>query len=360
MNLSIQLADINDELTRLWDKEQGEKKIRASLFNLILYVQNTEKVAYYENLIKSVVSKFPCRVILILCDESAGAEHLRTRVSSETIGKEELQIYCELIKIEVAGKLIERVPYIILPHILPDLPIYLLWAQDPATESAVLPHLEPFADRIIFDSESMSNLQNYSKAVISLISRFHCAIGDLHWSALSGWRSLLVQTFNSKESLLSLARSKMIRLYYAKGESCQNPHIEAAYLQAWIASRLNWKFKSIERYEGKMRLTYQCPFQEVLFLLIPREESQCRRGTLLEIEIESSENAAHYIFKKEPKTRQVFIQHSEKNLCHLPYFSYLTGKPEGEEIVEEIFYPSGGKHYSNMLDVLLTIPWRKP
>lgn len=355
---SIQLADINDELTRLWDKEQGEKKIRASLFNLILYVQKTERTAYYQNLIKSVVSKFPCRVILILCDENAGTEHLRTRVSSETIGMGELQIYCELIQIEVAGKLIERVPFIILPHILPDLPVYLLWTQDPATESAVLPHLEPFADRIIFDSEAMSDLQTYCKAVISLIGRFHCAVGDLHWSALSGWRNLLIQSFNSKDSLLSLARSKTIRLYYAKGERSQNPHIEAAYLQAWIASRLNWKFRAIERYEGTIRLTYQCPFHEVLFLLIPKEESQSKPGTLLEIEIESSENAGHYIFKKGAKTRQVFIQYSEKNLCHLPYFSYLRGKPEGEEIVEEIFYPSGGKHYSDMLDVLVQIPWR--
>jgi len=39
----IQLTDINEQLSELWDKEQGQNKIRASLFNLILYIQKKRK-----------------------------------------------------------------------------------------------------------------------------------------------------------------------------------------------------------------------------------------------------------------------------------------------------------------------------
>src|SRR5690625_570048 len=167
-NNQIQLTDINEELNRLWDAEQGENKTRASLFTLVLYVQKDERLSFSEELIQSVVSKLPCRVILIVSDETAGKGYLRTSVNSETVGEGDLQIFCEIIRIEVAGSLHRRVPFIIIPQILPDLPVYLLWTQNPATENAILPYLEPIADRIIFDPESTDNLQSYAHAVQTL------------------------------------------------------------------------------------------------------------------------------------------------------------------------------------------------
>lgn len=353
---SIQLININKELSRLWESEQGEKKTRASLFNFILFVQKSERLTFYESLIKSVVSKFPCRVMMII--SGSGENYLRTSVDSETISQGDLQIYCELIRIDVGGTLAERVPFILIPHILPDLPVYLLWTQDPATENTILPHLEPFADRIIFDSESTHDLQLYAKSVLSLQQRFHCAIGDLNWSALSGWRQLFRQTFDTFDSFIHLVQSKIIRIHYNK-RSNRNTEIEAAYLQAWIASRLNWKFQSVEINEGNIRLSYHKPTNEVTILLIPEEVSELNPGTLLGIEIECEKNKAHYIFKRHPQTRQVFVQFSDKERCDLPTCSYLSGVSEGREIIEEIFYPSTGPHYREMLEILTATSWKR-
>jgi len=360
MQNQIQIANISEELTRLWDEEQGQKKIRASLFNLIFYVQKSAKVAFYQKLIKSVVSKFPCRVLCIINDTQSKEEYLRTSVSSETLGKEELQIYCEIIQIEVAGKFVERVPFIVLPQIIPDLPVYLLWTQDPSLESTVLPHLEPLANRIIFDSESTRDLQNYSRSVLSLMHRFHCTIGDLNWSALSGWRQIFVQVFNTQETFLSLAQSTLIRIQYNRTEMNFQKHalIEAAYLQAWLASRMNWKFQSIEVDEGNVRLTYKSPMKDLVILLTPQEVETQPTGAILSIEIESAKNKGVYTFKRHPQSRQIFIQYHDKDYCQIPYSTVLKGAPEGQEILEEIFYPSGGKHYRDMLEILATTPWR--
>lgn len=356
----IQLTDINEELTRLWDTEQGEKKVRASLFNLIIFVQKTERTDHYKNLVKSVVSKFPCRVILIISDEGIKEGYLRTSVGSETVGEGELQIFCEMIQIEVAGKLIERVPFIILPQILPDLPVYLLWTKDPATESTILPHLEHLASRIIFDSESTNDIQAYSKAVLSLTQRFHCQIGDLNWSILAGWREAVSEVFNSSDAFSALTQAKIIRIHYNRPFSNLYKHsdIEAAYLQAWLASRLNWKFQTFENNEGNIRLSYRRPSGETIILVMPQEESELPSGTILSVEIESLSNKKHYSFKRHPQTRQVFIQHSDKERCDLPYCIRLTGHEEGQVIVDEIFYPSGGEHYHDMLETLALIPWR--
>lgn len=357
---SIQLTDINAELTRLWDTEQGQNKVRASLFNLILYVQKNKRAEHYKNLVKSVVSKFPCRVILILSDPDPKESYLRTSVSTETIGEGELQIFCEMIQIDVAGSLVQRVPFIILPQILPDLPVYLLWTQDPSTESAILPHLEPIANRIIFDSESTYDLQAYSRGVLSLTHRFHCQIGDLNWSVLSGWRQIISGVFDTPECLLSLVQTKIMRIYYNKLSTEEHRHAEceAAYLQAWVASRLNWKFQMLENNEGNIRLTYSRPTSQAVVLLVPQEVSELPSGTILSVEIESMRNKDHYSFKRHPNTRQVFIQHSDHDCCDLPYCSYLLGHEEGQEIIDEIFYPSGGRHYQEMLEILTMTPWR--
>ncbi len=359
--MTIQLADINEELTRLWDTEQGENKTRASLFNLILYVQKSERLDCFEEMIKSVVSKFPCRVMLIIGDETPNESYLRTSVSSQTIGEGELQIFCEIIRVEVAGSLVERVPFILIPQILPDLPVYLLWTQDPSRESTILPHLEPYADRIIFDSESTHDLQKYAHSVVSLVDRFHCAIGDLNWSAISSWRNIFTQVFDTYESFVNLVQSTLIRIHYNKNTSefHQHTEIEAAYLQAWIASRLNWKFQTSEITEGNIRLSYKRPTNDVVILLVPQDAKGLPPGTILNVDIECEKNKAHYTFKRHPESQQVFIQFSDKDQCALPYCAYLTGTPPGQEIIEEIFYPSTGGHYREMLTVLTSIPWKR-
>ncbi len=239
--------------------------------------------------------------------------------------------------------------------------MYLLWTQDPATENAILPHLEPYANRIIFDSESTHDLQAYAHAALSLVHRFHCDIGDLNWSAISAWRELFTQTFDTRENFSQLAESKMIRIHYNKDPSRQNEHteLEAAYFQAWIASRLGWKFQTIEVNEGNMRVSYRKQVGDVIILLIPEEVAELPSGTLLNVEIECEKNKAHYVFKRHPQTRQVFVQYSDKGRCDLPFCATLLGLTEGQEIVEEIFYPSTGAHYREMLDVLTKIKWKR-
>lgn len=359
-----QLCDLNCELSRLWDKEQGEQKIRASLFNLIIYVQSAARVPYIEQVIKSVISKFPCRVIFIISGENPNEAYLRTSVSSETLGSEKIKIYCEIIRLEVSGHFQERVPFIVLPQILPDLPVYLLWTEDPLKESVILPHLEPLAQRIIFDAESTSDLQSYSKRVLNLIEQFQCAIGDLNWSAISGWRKIFANLFNSPQMLLFLAQSSVIQIQYnlhaASNHTSYHQHveIEGAYLQAWLASRLNWKFQNITFTERNIRLTYQRPLGEIVILLIGEEIPHLPLGAITLIEIENKKTHAHYVFKRHSQTRQVFIQYFDKDTCELPQCISLAGSVEGQEILEEIFYPASGKFYQQMLETLSRIPWR--
>jgi glucose-6-phosphate dehydrogenase assembly protein OpcA len=360
-NERIQLVDIGSELKKLWDQEQGKDKIRACLFNLIVYVTKDEKEENYQKMVHSVIAKFPCRVILILAVDSH-EELLNISVRSETLEAGENKIFCEIIQVEASNSQLNRVPFIILPHILSDLPVYLLWTQDPIKANSILPHLESLANRIIFDSKSTSDIQKFSQSVLSIMDRFHCEVGDLKWNAFKGWRNLIRSAFNHPESLICLVQSKIVRVYYneSSAQSDRNYEIEAVYFQAWLAAQLNWKFQFIEKNEGNIRIAYKRLAYDIIISLIPTEIGELPPGTLVSIEIESLRNKAHWNFKRQPETRQVFIQYSDQNCCDLPHVNFLGGPTQGKEIIQEIFYQQAGTHYRNMLQILAQIPWGEP
>jgi len=121
MTEEIELVDIEGELKRLTDEELGKKRTRACFFNLIIYAQKNERQPYYSSLIDGVLAKFPCRVFFIT-SEVGQRDYLRTHVTTKTLAE---GIFCEVIHIDFSGSLGERVPFILLPHIIPDLPLYL-------------------------------------------------------------------------------------------------------------------------------------------------------------------------------------------------------------------------------------------
>ncbi|MCB1181257.1 MAG: glucose-6-phosphate dehydrogenase assembly protein OpcA [Chlamydiia bacterium] len=356
----LQLSNISEELAHLWDTELGRNKIRACLFTLIIYTQKTEKIASYGELIKKVIGKFPCRILWIIEDVHSDERYLKTEVSSQTIGEGDLSLFCEQIKIETAGDYRERVPYLLLPYLVPDLPIYLFWTADPTGENVILSRLQPYAHRIIFDSEGAADIQAFSHTILKLVGDNKTGVTDLNWISTWGWRNIFRSVFNSRDTVDQLIQSNRLRITYNKNPSSQGylGEIRAAYFQAWLASQLNWKFTHFEHEEGNYRLAYHRAMGDLAIHLAPVEQKELPIGAILSIEIESSLKKGHYIFKRHPESRQVYIQYSDANHCDLPYCFYLGGFAAGQEILEEIFYETTGEHYKNMLQTLSQIPWK--
>lgn len=351
MEQQIQLVDIEGELKRLTAEEKGKKRTRACFFNLVIYTQKNETQAHYSHLVDSVLAKFPCRVFFI-SEGPANQSYLRSSVTAQSLNE---GIFCEVIQIDVAGQLLERVPFLMLPYIIPDLPLYLLWTQDPTKEKTLLPALKPFAKRVIFDLEEGADLQKTSLNILSLMKGCSHEVGDLQWCALKGWRKVLASTFDTPENLEILQESKTILMTYHQKNVRQT-----AYFQAWLASVLGWKFKSIEQTSGKTSLSYSGLKNDVLVQLIanesPTQDTQ-PVGSLLSVEIESIKKKAHVVFRRKCGSKQVFLQYEDEDHCDLPKCLFLGGMNEGQEIIEEIFYAGSLKPYGKMLETLSQISW---
>lgn len=356
-NTSLHLIDIEAKLQELWNEGLGKDRIRACLFNLLIYSKKGGKNLLYEKLIQSVISKFPCRVIWI--KENLQEEKLDTSVKGAALST---SIFCEIIEIEFGLSYKERVSSLVLPHIVPDLPFYLLWTEDSSEKDIIFSALAPIATKIIFDTSYIDNLQNFYLNTLQLSKKFPGTISDLNWSYIKGWRHLFAAVFNTNDSLIPLMNSKIIRISYHEAIVSEIKHneIRAAYFQGWLSSCFQWRFLNLEKEGSVFRITYRHPTHDVTVLLFPKKGDECGflpPGAILSCDIESEER--HYSFKREVNSRQIFFQYSDATLCELPQCYYLPGISEGQEILEEIFYKSEETHYRNTLEIVSQIPWSK-
>ncbi len=342
---------IETELIKIWESLSKEKKMRASLFNLIVFNRLSKRTDYIRSIVQKVVEKFPCRTIFISQDPDAKQSYLKTAVSVLIPKAEESSIACDLIDIGVAGEDIEKVPSLLLPHLLPDLPIYLLWAEDPSLPHPLFEPLTRLATRVIFDSESADNLLHFAKELLSLKERTNIDIADLNWARTQGWRDLIKATFDAPHRLQDLEDAISIRLTFNARESEFFCHlkIQSMYLLAWLSNRLGWEIKKADKNLQfqflKKGRTIQASIES-----IPWEK--LGSGTVIAVEMTSSENH-HFLAERIPERyHYVKIHLSSPDSCELPYEFVLGQTATGQSLVQEICMKGTSLHYLEMLKEL--------
>lgn len=356
---TVDLTDIQGELNRLWDSLEGTDKIRACLFNLIVYTHDEQRIEYFQNLIQLVIEKLPCRILFIKGRPDGSEDYLRTSVSAESSGTGNSVIACDMISIEAAGQHLERVPFLILPNIVPDLPVYLLWGHDPTEDDHILPQLQKVANRVIFDSECICDMPKFSRKLLGQMDKFQAEIADMNWARTRGWRDVISQVFNSPELIHSLGESKFIKLVYnhKPTTSFQHCDTQALFIQSWIAAQLNWKLESYERSEGNTRVEYSTAGRSITVILSPGLVEDHSPGTPLQLEIETH-GGEHFNIERQPNSKAVRVQKSSADKCEIPYRLLLGRLTVDQSLMNEVLYESLGQHYNNMLKVLSTIQVR--
>ena len=351
---TIHPADIESELGRIWESFQGTNKMRACLFNLIIYAQKGQRNAYLNLIAKKIIEKFPSRIILITYDDTCKEHDLRTSVSVLTADEGENEIACDLIEVDVCSKHHPRVPFVILPHILPDLPVYLVYADDPTEKNPIARELEKLANRIIFDSESACDLPAFAKAVLKHKESCHADIADLNWARTEGWRQLFANVFKSPDDLSQLKDATRISIHYNSKETDYLCHtnIQSIYLQAWVSVQLNWKLTKVSKEKGAQIFSYETKDAPLQVSLHPSDTDEVSPGRILSIEIETK-SGYHYTFKRSHTSpHYVMIEKSSREYCLLPVHYVLDKDVSGQSLVKEICHKGTSTHYTKMLNLL--------
>lgn len=321
---------IAQELEAVWRRQETTGAIRASLFNLIVVFPEGEREKYLRQITHHVIDRFPCRILLI---KRSKAGEIKITVSAT--GAQEAT--CDMIEIETPGSSLSKIPFLILPNFLPDLPIYLLWAQDPAVNKPLLAQLQKWATRFIYDSETAEDLCLFSKNLLLQHQETGKEVADLNWARTENWRELLSATFYSEARIHSLKQAKTIDIHY---NTLQTPFfchtkIQAIYLMAWLKTRL--------------AISPTIHFH-------PQKNHQLPPGAIISLDIACSDQN-HFSFHRDhhhPDQIRSMICDEEK--CEIPSCFIFSKTQAGLSLANQIYHSDPSSHFSEVLQLLEGAP----
>ena len=268
--------------------------------------------------------------------------------------KEGADFACDLIEFDVPPAMLNRVPFLVLPHILPDLPVYLLWAEDVEAFPELLRKLAALTHRVIFDSEVAQDLPSFARSALKLQEEGDISLADLNWARLEPWRSLLLLSFSPPEKLEELRQAKQITISYNGSSSHFFCHakIPPTYLQGWIACQLGWKLTKIEPQGENFLFLYEGGQQ----ILLKKETlSGLEPGAILSIEITSTKEHTFSFTRSPNLPDQIQIKCSTPSRCELPTYYLFSKRELGQSLVREIYHPGTSAHFITLLKHLASL-----
>jgi glucose-6-phosphate dehydrogenase assembly protein OpcA len=347
--IEIDSNKIKAELNRLRESQPDSNQTKASLFNLIIYVHDANRLDYFKKIINMVLEQFPCRIIFIQRDPATQQSTLQVEALQGTSG------ISDQLSIKASGEGLDRVPFLIYPHLFPDIPIYLFWSPDLTKDTAILPHIKKYATRIIIDSENTDDLQGFCLSILKQLESTSSNIVDMNWFRIAGWKQIISRAFDSKDRIDLLGKASAIKIIYnyLPKLNASQPKTQAVYLQAWLAASLNWKFIKLESYNDKTVLHYSNLFP-IEVHLEPQERQDLPNEDIIGFEISDPKNYECAFFRK--NQNEIAVKASNQYQCLLPFTLLLPNLQSGRSFMQEVFYQKISEQYSEVLQRISLIP----
>jgi hypothetical protein len=344
--------NIEKALAELLGQLSEKKLTKASLFNLIIYVGEAYREDYIQLLIQKVNERYPSRILLFV--ESDHLAPLETTVSVLPVVQGENTIYCDYIRFQVGKQDRKIIPYLVLPYLITDLPNFLLWIDDPNKHDPLNLKLEQIVSRIIFDSETSLSLDCFAKSVLTQKQQCKKDIADLNWARTESFRSLIASLFYNKEKLDQLNQvSKIVITYNVKTTSLfTHSKIQSIYLALWMATQLNWTFKSSK----PNKLLFKTKDNPVEIVLQKGSDDTLGTGRILSLELFFTSDE-HYFLKRKPSNLHLInIYHSFATYCETPSEFLMNKEDSGHSLVNEIFQKGTSDHFLTVLKFIAENP----
>lgn len=354
----VKPSEIQKELDRLEEAHKENKHQRACLFNLIVYAFKPKKPHLFRKLSDQIASQFPCRILFIEEDPVSIAQEIKTSICVKQISSDqEKQIICEEINLFVPSSIQEQSYPLILPHLVPDLPILLVWGDDPTKEHPLFSKFQHLAHRLIFESECTPNLQHFCFTIKEHILKHHWEVADLNWIRGESWRKALKEIFNTKAQIEELRSLTEMTLKFAGVNQevfCQN-HYELHYLHGWIAGQLNWVPTSFTQELCQTKIGYKTSDREI-FVQIEEDpfhkESEQGSLTFFQIKTASQKIYTAYLDTTNSLIKIEIFDEKKPNEIYNTFMMHAKWK---HSLAKEICYHETSSHYCNMLSLLSQI-----
>lgn len=347
----IEIANIQEDLSK------GQEISKSYLFNLIVYSPNETRSLELKKILSRVTEKFPCRIILIEKNSDPAANEIKVKAWKEKLGKPGFQLTSDVVNISVSDSQLSRIPFLILPNIVSDLPVYLIWGEDPTVSTKTLEALQSISTRLIFNTAWIDDLQNFSARMVVLLKTLKIDSMDISWGLLSSWRDLLSKVFDSPEKMNDLQNCQKIKIAY-RYEKPQDA-LSAIYLQGFIASRMGFELTAEEiQHQHHKALCYRYKNADINLILDPISEVEGKPGDIVSFEL-TTRDGSFYSLSTVKTPSKVLLHVSSDLTCEMPCTFSLPDINRGFNFLKEIFYRPTSEQYGQMLEMVSKVNWEK-
>jgi Glucose-6-phosphate dehydrogenase subunit N-terminal domain/Glucose-6-phosphate dehydrogenase subunit C-terminal domain len=349
-------SQIESELLKIWESLNRENTNRAGLFTLIVYCKKNERLNYIRDIVQNLIEKFPSRIIFITYEPNAKESYLKTAVSVLFQSDQQKEIACDSIDIGVGKNDIEKVQYVILPLLLTDLPVYLLWCENPLNETKLFFHLKELASKIIFNSESANNIFDFAKFTIQHFSDQEKDLVDLNWLKMENLKEIITTEFSDNEKVKILSDIEEIHLTINKKKNpCIKQYtIQAYYFIFWLAAKLNWKPKSMSTNEKKHSFTFQSDNLLIQVTLDTATFEQFTTGDILNISMKSKTKSELFL-ERSTEFDGFKVDFLSLKQCDLPHNFRFSKFELGHYLANEMVSKNPNSDYIKTLSILSKI-----
>jgi hypothetical protein len=319
------LSDLEKVIKILEKKAFDEKKSKACLFNLVIDVENIERLKYYQKVIQELIDYFPCRIFLIHFDKNLSDINLEVSLLSP---KAAPNLVCDLIEINLPPKSYPAIFSLLFANFAQDLPIYYLPTEHGDHLSDFTMTMAKMATRVICDSTDVSDLDAFIENIIKL-NQLGIPVSDLNWSRIESWREIIAKNLNN-ELLNDL---KLVEIVYNHKPEKTNPYpFQALLLKGFLQNRYEEFFKKPVKVELKESL-----------------ESHIWQGALLSVNF-YDHKLTKQVFLRNISNPQEAIIHFESSIeCYLPSYVQFTKTESGQSLVKEIRHSTASLDYLNII-----------
>jgi glucose-6-phosphate dehydrogenase assembly protein OpcA len=318
---------------------------RLAFFNLVVYLPRSGRRSAVHTIVENITTKLPARTIVITHKED-NTEGLEVRTIPHLLQHGATRIAAEEISIEASPSELAKVPFTVMPYLLPDLPIYLLWDQNPLEDKTILPHLEPFATRLIFNADASDDWRIFSSSLLQNVATRPLEIMDVNWASIGTWRDAFVRLFHTNATIEQLKGCK--QLYLTHSGTHKADTTQSLYLCSWLAAQLDWSLEKLQNSKNGMQATYKHSSGSVVVHFQGIACDAHFAGEVLSIKIATADDTS-YTLKRHPHNSTVTVHIGREDTCDLPFTLPLPTLVRSLTYMKELFLYTSGSHYPNML-----------
>ncbi len=267
----VDVVAIERELTALWKESTGSSVegttspvVRACSLNLIVVTESARDLDELANMVGDVTVEHPARIFLIAANRRNGTPKLDAYISARCSlpvpgGK---QVCCEQINLFAEGNEATKIPSIVTSLLVSDVPSVLLWKAHVDLHDSILQSLMHVVNRVLIDSSEDTAAEQTLLAWRSFMASHgaHTSFGDLAWTHLVSWRSIIASAFNPQDMRPLLGAMDTVTVTYSSTAVPRHSGLsQSLLLAAWLTNKLRWQIlKPLQRlgtgeYTAKLR-----------------------------------------------------------------------------------------------------------